>query len=242
MLQEAAVAADTHDPAARRLLVDLLTFAGRLDDAIDCLSQIRTDEPEWPAIAQELQRLLQAECLRSVKTRMPRIFPQPPPKHATNRWRALEFINTGNPAAAVRAIDAADAVAPHLRGFLDGQEFEDLRDADDCFASILEALHDGEYVWFAWEGLRKVTLAPAAVLLDQLYRPATITLKDGTALAVRLPLVYPGSFVTADAFSLGTETDYICPDDGPTRCVGGKMLLVGDAEVPLSECRMIEIR
>jgi type VI secretion system protein ImpE len=108
--------------------------------------------------------------------------------------------------------------------------------------SVLEVFVGGEYFWFAWEALRKVTLAPAAVLLDQLYRPAALTLRDGTAVASHLPLVYPASHRAEGEFALGTETDHVCPDGGPTRCVGGKLLLVGDeAEVPLARCRMIEI-
>ena len=40
-LQEAIVAADPNDPTTRRLLVDLLAFAGRLDEALDQLARIR---------------------------------------------------------------------------------------------------------------------------------------------------------------------------------------------------------
>ena len=242
-LQEVTVAANPHDPAARRLLVDLLAFAGRFDDALEHLAQIHSDEPEWPEVERNLHRLFRAERLRSVEGREPRIRPEPTPKHATRRWLAIKNIRTARPGDAVRCIDAADSVAPHLRGFLDGQEFEGLHDADERFASVLEAFLGGEYFWFAWEGLRKVTLAPAAVLIDQLYRPATVMLKDGSELAVHLPLVYPGSHRADDVFALGTETDHVCPDAGPTRCIGGKLLLVGDgAEVPLRDCRMIEIR
>ncbi len=242
-LQEAAVAANPHDPAARRLLIDLFAFAGRLDDAREHLAQIRSDEPEWSEVERTLHRLFRAERLRSVEGQKPQICPEPAPKHAARRWLGIKNLRRAKPHDAVRCIDAAELVTPHLRGFLDGQEFEGLHDADDRFASVLEAFHGGEYVWFAWEGLRKVTLAPATVLLDQLYRPGMVTLKDGTALDIHLPLVYPGSHRADDAFALGTETDHICPDDGPTRCVGGKLLLVGEgAEVPLRECRMIEVR
>jgi type VI secretion system protein ImpE len=130
-----------------------------------------------------------------------------------------------------------------VRGFIDGREFDGLRDADDRFGSVLEAFRGGEYLWVPWESLRKAVLAPAAVLLDQLYRPATLTLRDGAALEVHLPLVYPASYRAEGEFALGVETDHVCPDNGPTRCVGGKLLLVGeDEEVMLSECRFIEVR
>ena len=130
-----------------------------------------------------------------------------------------------------------------MRGFIEGREFDGLRDADDRFGSVLEAFRGGEYLWVPWEAVRKVVLAPAAVLLDQLYRPAALTLRDGTAVEVHLPLVYPASFRAEGEFALGSETDHVCPDNGPTRCVGGKLLLVGeDDEVMLSECRMVEVR
>jgi type VI secretion system protein ImpE len=242
-IQEGAVATARDDPAARRLLVDLLTFAGRFEEARGHLAEIKSDEAEWAESERSFQRLLRSERRRSIEGRKPHIHPEPAPKHVRRRWLAMKAIRQGRPEDAVRCHDAADAVAPAIWGFLDGQEFEGLRDADDRFASILEVFRGGEYWWFAWEAVRKVHLAHAHVLLDQLYRPATLTLKDGAALSVHVPLLYPCSFRAEEVFALGTETDYICPDNGPTRCVGGKLLLVGDAdEVPLRECEMIEVR
>jgi type VI secretion system protein ImpE len=242
-IQETAVVAARSDPAVRRLLIDLLAFAGRFDEALEHLAEIKSPEPEWPEIERNLHRLFRSDCLRSIDGHKPQIHPQPLPKHATRRWMAMKAIRQARPDYAIRCIDAADAVTPAVWGFLDGQEFEGLRDADDRFASVLEVFLGGEYLWFAWEAVRKVHLTPATVLLDQLYRPATVTMKDNTPFSVHLPLVYPCSYRADDSFALGTETDHICPDSGPTRCVGGKLLLVGDsAEVPLRECQMIELR
>lgn len=242
-IQEAAVEATPTDPAARRLLIDLLAFSGRLDEAVDHLAQIDTDEPDWPEIARGLHRLFRSERLRTVEGREPTITPDPPPKHATRRWQALKALRRACPDDAVKAVDAADAVAPPVRGFIDGREFDGLRDADDRFGSILEAFRGGEYLWVPWEAVRKVVLVPASALLEQLYRPATITLRDSTAIDVHLPLVYPASYRAEGEFALGMETDHVCPDNGPTRCIGAKLLLVGeDDEIPLSECRFIEVR
>lgn len=241
--QEAAVGAAPTDPAARRLLLDLLAFAGRLDDARDQIDRLDTDDPDWPEAARGLHCLFRAERLRTVDGRAPTILPDPPPKHATRRWRAVQLLRRARADDAVRAVDAADAVAPDVRGFIDGREFHGLRDADDRFGSVLEAFRGGEYLWVPWEALRKAVLAPAAVLLDQLYRPAALTLRDGTALEVHVPLVYPASYRAEGEFALGSETDHLCPDNGPTRCAGAKLLLVGDDdEVTLSECRIIEVR
>ena len=241
--QESAVAAAPTDPAARRLLVDLLAFAGRLDDALEHLAQLNSDEPEWPEVERSFHRLFRSERFRTLDGREPTILPEPLPKHATRRWKAVQLLRRADPEKAVKAIDGADAVSPVIRGFIDGREFDGLRDADDRFASVLEAFRGGEYLWVPWEALHKVLLAPADSLLDQLYRPATLTFRDGTAAEVHLPLVYPASYRAEDEFALGIETDHVCPDNGPTRCIGGKLLLVGDDdEVMLSECRLIEVQ
>jgi type VI secretion system protein ImpE len=242
-LQEAAVGAAPGDPAARRLLIDLLAFAGRLDDALEHLNRIDSDDPDWPETARGLHRLFRSERLRTLEGREPTITPDPPPKHATRRWRAVQLLRRARPDDGVRAVDAADAVSPVIRGFLDGREFDGLRDADDRFGSVLEAFRGGEYFWVPWEVIRKAVLAPATVLLDQLYRPAVLTLRDGSVLDVHLPLVYPASYRAEGDFALGTETDHVCPDNGPTRCIGGKLLLAGeDDEVRLADCRFIEVR
>jgi type VI secretion system protein ImpE len=240
-LQEGIVAALPDNPAAERLLVDLLTFAGRLDDAASHLTQIHIDDPEWRETKRTLRDLLRAEWTRSVEGSEPTMIPRT--EHAVERWRAIESLRRATPEDAVAHIDRADAASPYLRGFIDGREFEGLHDTDDRFASVLEAFRDGDYLWFAWEVLRKVTLAPAVVLFEQLFRPATITLKDGVEASVHLPLIYPGSCNADGVFALGMETDHVCPDGGPMRSIGGKLLLAGEGvEVPLAECRMIEIR
>ena len=241
-LQETAVADRPADPAARLFLAELLAFAGRPADARDQLAQIDSDDPTWPSSARAFRRLFRAEERRSVRVRRPAILPEPIPAHAKRRWLAVRRLRDGLPADAVQWTDRADAATPDVAGFLDGREFAGLRDADDRFASVLEAFVGGRYVWFPWEKVRRVKLNPAKYPLDQLARPAEVRLRDGTEVPAHLPLVYPGSAAADGVFAVGLETDRVCPDGGPIRCVGGKLLMVEDDEVPLGECRMIEIR
>lgn len=241
-LQEEAVAARPDDAAARLFLVELLAFAGRLADARSHLAATRSDDPAWPASARSFRRLFRAERQRSVTVRRPDILPLPVPAHAITRWYTVRCLRDARPDRAVFCADKSDATCPEIEGFLDGQEFDGLRDADDRFASVLEAFVGGRWVWYPWEALRRVKLELPRYALDRLYRPAEVRLRDGSEHRVHLPLVYPGSHAADGAFAAGLETDRVCPDDGPIRCVGGKLLLAGDAEVPLAECRMLEIR
>jgi type VI secretion system protein ImpE len=240
-LQEIAVADRPADPTARLLLVEFLAFAGRLDDARTHLALIESDDPAWPASARSFRRLLRAERHRSVRVRRPVILPEPIARHAKRRWLAVKSLREHQPEAAVQWIDRADAATPDVAGFLDGREFNGLRDADDRFASVLEAFVGGDYVWFPWEAVRRVKLGPARYVLDRLFRPAEVRLKDGTDYLAHLPLVYPNSSDADGVFAVGLETDRVCPDDGPIRCIGGKLLMVEDDEIPLTDCRMIEI-
>lgn len=235
-------AASSTDAADRLFLVQLLLFAGRLGEARSHLALIDSDEPGWPDLARNFLDLMRAERRRTVG-RCPHFRPESPPPHVRRRWLAMRAIRDGKPELAQRWIDRADTVAPEVRGFLDGQEFDSLRDADDRFASVLEAIVGGESVWFPWEALRSVRLEPAKFARDSLFRPAMVRLHDGAQFAAHIPLVYPHSFAADGEFATGLETDFVCPDGGPTRCIGGKLLLVGDgAEVPLREVTMIEIR
>ncbi|MCS6866404.1 MAG: type VI secretion system accessory protein TagJ [Gemmataceae bacterium] len=238
-----AIAADPANPQLRRQLIDLLFFMGRFRDISHHLAQLPLDDTPAAADSERrLHRLLRSERQRSVLGRPPRIFPEPPPPHASRRQQAWQWLRRAQPEQALHAIDAADARSPMVHGFIDGRPFDQLRDADDRFASVLEVFWGGEYLWVPWEALHKVVLAPPAGWLDQLYRPAVLTLRDGSRRDVDLPLVYPASYRGEGVFALGLETDYICPDRGPTRCLGGKLLIVGDDEEQrLADCHFIEV-
>ncbi|HEY3790100.1 MAG TPA: tetratricopeptide repeat protein, partial [Urbifossiella sp.] len=142
-LQETILRERPADGAARFLLVELLAFTGRFDEARSHLSMIESDDPAWPDSARMIRQLFRAERRRSQSIRRPTILPEPIPRHAKARWLAVRLLRDGDPKAALRWIDRAETYSPELRGFIDGREFESLRDADDRFASILEAFVNG---------------------------------------------------------------------------------------------------
>ncbi len=115
-LQEGAVQAAPTDPAARRLLVDLLAFAGQLEDATDHLARIASDDPDWPEAERGLHRLFRSERLRTHDGREPTIFPDPPPKHAERRWKAVRALRKARPETATRA-DSASGLPMRFRRF-----------------------------------------------------------------------------------------------------------------------------
>src|SRR4051812_6064652 len=98
-LQEGAGGAAPADPAARRLLIDLCAFAGRLDDALEHPDRIESADPECPDVARELHRLLRSERLRTAEAREPTIVPDPPPPHAIRRRQAVKLLRRARPDA-----------------------------------------------------------------------------------------------------------------------------------------------
>ncbi|MFO0850146.1 MAG: type VI secretion system accessory protein TagJ [Gemmataceae bacterium] len=238
--QQQVVADRPGDPAARLFLFELLTLAGRLRAAADQLRAIASDAPDWPRSRRRFLRLLTAEHRRSHRLRRPR-FVLPPPPHVRRRRAALDALTVGDVGRAVRLIDRADAVTPAFGGHVDGREFDGLRDADDRFTAVLEGFAGREYVWVPFDQLRRVTLAPAAGVLDAAFRPADVTLADGRRVGLVLPLVYPGSHAADGAFAAGQDTDW--PPAGGLACgVGARVLLAGDEELPLGEVRQLDVR
>lgn len=240
-LQEAAVRDRPDDPAARLFLVELLALAGRLREAWDHLGRVASDDPAWPASRRAFRRLLKAEHRRSHLHRRPKFLGEVP-RHARCRWRAVVAMRDGAPDAAADWVDRADAAAPEVRGHIDGREFEGLRDTDDRFGSVLEAFAGADYVWVPFEQVRRLALAPAAGVLDAAFRPARLRLAGGEDLAVVLPLLYPGSHAADGPFACGQDADWTSTDGGPLVGVGARVLMFGEEELVLGECKQIEVR
>ncbi len=237
-LQLAAVAERPYDPAARLFLVELQLLANRFREAWASLNAIESPDPAWPKSRQWYRRLVRAANDRHGGR--PAEFIAEVPRHAASRRRAIRAIRRNEPAVALQWIDRADHRSPHLLGHVDGREFDGLRDADDRFASVLEAFVGAAYVWLPFEQMRRMTVPAAKGIVDNAYRPARIRLTDGAEFSAVLPLVYPGSL--EDVHLLGMESDHVNPDGGPVRCVGAKVLLLGEEELSLCEICQLDVK
>lgn len=241
-LQEAVVRKRPDDAVEHLFLVELLAFAGRLRESRDHLLAIRSTDPNWPAWRKQFHNLLRSEWCRSVMGGSPTVVLDPVPTHAKCRRQVLRSLRTCDTDAAIRWADRAEVASPGMRGFVNGREFAGLRDADDRFASILEAFAEGKYLWFPWEAIRKLTLHPVKHTRDRWVRETELRLANGKNLLVHIPLIYPDSANGDDELALGLGTDYVSPDGGVVQCLGAKLLLCGDEEVQLGDVRMIELR
>jgi len=238
-LQEAVVRDHPTDSAARLFYFELLALAGRLTTARDQLRQIESKDPDWPKTRRGFLWTLKAEYARSHRFRKPALLAKSP-IHAKYRRRALQSLKAGENALASIWIDRADAAAPAINGHINGREFEGLRDTDDRYASVLEVFIRGEYVWFPFDQLRRITLAPAVGVLDTAFRPARLRLLTGAEASVIVPMLYPGSHLADDEYALGQEADWPEAPAGLVMGIGAKVWIVGEEELFFRDCRQLD--
>jgi type VI secretion system protein ImpE len=232
------------DAGRRTFLFELLAFAGELDRAGQQLAVLcqETAERGWGATI--YQNLLAAEQVRRkvfAGQARPEVFIDPPPFIAT-RWEAVEHLSRGTSeatAAGLAKLQTSDTAAPVVRGVLNDQPVEGLRDADDLLAPILEVMVLRDYVWVPWSQVRELEIESPAHPRDLIWAPARLVLTDGEQRNAYLPALYPGTHAAKDeTLKLGRLTDWLVPEgDGPVRGVGQHLLVAGEADLGLLEAR-----
>lgn len=131
-----------------------------------------------------------------------------------------------------------------LSGKLNGNQFSDIRDADNDLGARLEVFGAGSYMWLPFEHVASLTMQAPSKLRDTLWSPAFVKtgpkFKGADMGEVLLPAIYPFSFTYPDeSVWLGRQTLWV-DDDGSTYPLGQKMLLVDGVEVPFLEVRTLE--
>jgi len=232
------------DAGQRTFLFELLAFAGELDRAaaqLNVLSQ-ETNERGWGANV--YQNLLAAEEKRRKVFKgqaRPEVFLDAP-DFLAERLHAVEHFARGTPeatAAGIERLAASDAAAPVVRGTLNDQPVEGLRDADDLLAPVLEIMVLRDYVWVPWSQISELTVEAPKHPRDLLWTPASLVLTNGEERRGYLPALYPGTHAAADDnLKLGRMTDWIAPaGEGPVRGVGQHLLVAGESDFGLLEVR-----
>lgn len=238
----AAVRSDPRDAGKRWLLSEMLLFAGEVERADRALDAVITDDPS-PAVL-EFRKLLRAEEARRqvfADGRVPKMQGDDPTPAQRAALQALTFLRFGDLAGAASAAAEAEASRAQLAGQANGTAFDDLRDADDILAPILEVLTNaGEYMWVPFERIRSLTFEDPKRPRDLYWRKCVIELRDGTEGHVFIPTIYPWSTAeTRAALRLGRETEWIEGDGGPVRGLGQRLWLAGEEALAIAEAQSI---
>ncbi len=231
------VGADPKNAALRLFFAELLITDGDWDKAELQLDCIPTDDMKVASIARVRRQVLRAEVKRrqmAEEGRVPDMIREPTAaiNAALERlvaWRRGEAASPiGKPAFSGTILpapapspdgeDPADAPAPLVSSWL--------RDPDDILAPVCEFLTlNGDYHWVDWSEIATLQVYPPKATLDAIWRPAQLTLDDGTSLPGFLPMIYPWPLPEADgAVKLGHTTRFVATDSGLRLGQGLKLL------------------
>jgi type VI secretion system protein ImpE len=239
-----AVKADPADHGKRIFLFELLVFAGDLDRARKQIELVDYGEIELDSAVMSYCKLLDAETARRklfAEGTSPRFFTDAP-EHVHWRLEALTCLREGKTADAMARLEKAEETTPEVKGRLNEQPFESLRDYDDVLGPVLEVMSRDAYYWTPLEQIASLTLNAPRFPRDLIWRPATLEMKSGETGEVFLPGLYAGSHAEADAqIKLGRATDWRGEENGATRGVGAKLFRADDRDVPLIEWRRLEV-
>ncbi|MCS7024013.1 MAG: virulence protein SciE type [Bryobacteraceae bacterium] len=138
----------------------------------------------------------------------------------------------------------APSPAVPIRGTLNGQRFEDFRDADPRIGPRLEIYSAGAYLWIPLQHVERIEAQAPKRLRDQFW--ARVIVQTGPAFKQAelgecyTPVLYPFTFKHPDdRVRLGRMTVWEV-EDGQEIPYGQKMFLVDGEEFPLLEIRTLE--
>lgn len=231
------VKAHPADHGKRLFLFELLCFNGELERAKKQIEVIQYPEMELMAAVTQYRRLLDSEEARRQLFSdgvVPRFFGEQP-EHVHMRLNAVLLLRENRAKEAADVLAQANAAAPVIKGKLNDQPFESLRDCDDLFGTVLEVMAQGGYYWVPLEQVESITFTPPKFPRDLIWRSARLEMSQ-SAGNVYFPVLYPGSHEQPDVQAkLGRVTDWKAIEGGPTLGQGAHLFLVGEKDMPLLE-------
>jgi type VI secretion system protein ImpE len=232
-------------PDHRDLLSQLLCFSGEYERADKHLETLGAQFPDRAPVVSLIRQLIRAAKARQQfydDGRLPE-FTERPPEYLQLYLEASMCFRQGEDEEAAKLLARAEAARPRLAGRCNGQHFQDLRDADDLSAALLEVFTTtGKYYWIPLENIRRIMLHPVENPLDVLWRRCQIQATACSEGLVYVPQLYAGTFRAEDeSLRLGRSTEWFGPDEGPVRGVGHRILWIDDATRPFVEIQSLEI-
>lgn len=228
------------DDGRRSFLVELLCLNGQWERALRVLDGMR--DPRDPR-TQTYRRLLRAEQKRRAFLSggaTPRVLGEDVLSVKLDAYLlAAPALECGDEERALKLLSSAEEARPRVRGVRSGQPFADLRDADDRFAAVLEVLDGEDYGWLPFAALRSIRVQAPRHPFDFVFFHALVDIGKGP-WPICIPTRYPGSErASAPALRLARQTTTI--EGSTVRCLGQRVLLVGDQVVPLLQLDSLHV-
>lgn len=232
------------DIAKRTFLFELLCCAGDLDRAAKQLDAIGAAGSDHDLAVQPYRNLLEGERKRR------RLFsdglvpglPKRAPEYTALHLEAVNRIREGRYAEAMALLEEGEASRQPVGCNINGEPFDDLKDADDLVGPFLEVITVNNYCWVPWESVRAVSMEAPRHLRDLVWLPARVELDIGPLGEVFLPVLYVHSYQHPDnRVKLGRMTDWQPECAGLSLGNGQRLLMAGDRDWPLLEIRELAV-
>ncbi len=234
------------DPANSRpriFLFELLCFSGDLDRSQKQLEAFGQDSAETEIAVQSYINLLAAEKKRRsfFKSGLrPKLTASV--SYAATQFAAIDRYRSGDMERARELLEEVEENRPAVRGTINGQAFDDFKDADDLIGPFAEAIIQNEYCWVPWETIASVNFSKPKYLRDLMWIPGHLELTEGTAGEVYFPVLYADSWEHNDeSVKLGRKTLWREDVEGLSIGVGQKTFLAGELDYALLEIETLEL-
>ena len=257
--------------AHRWALAELLCVLGQWERALKQLQVgakvAESTDTQWQAKAQMLRGLIRAEAERH-EVFAGQLLPVPVidrPQWMEDLARAMGLNTTGDHAQADKLRRKALEQAPTRAGSchwqseaaqdqaLVEQPFAWISDTDTRLGPVCECMLAGRYRWLAYADIATIRIEPPSSLLDLVWLPVTLTLRDTAASMAPLrgfvPARYSGTEDIAaemgssqrDALMLARLTRW--QDVGTTGvfALGQKTLMTSEGDIPLMRIRTLRM-
>ena len=236
--------ADPGDPQKRTFLFELLCCAGDLDRAAKQLDVLGQENADAEVAVQPFRNVLEGEKKRRLlftEGRMPGL-PKSVPAYTRLHLEAINRIRECHYEEARALLEEAEAARPPVRGTINGEQFDDLKDADDAIGPFLEIITLNNYSWVPWEAVRSVAIQPPRHLRDLVWARAEVELNIGPLGEVFIPVLYAQTYLHQDdRVRLGRMTDWRSDVAGLALGEGQRLLIAGARDWPLLSVRELEL-
>ncbi|WAK00358.1 type VI secretion system accessory protein TagJ [Methylobacter sp. YRD-M1] len=202
---------DPANPKLRTFLFQLLAVIGEWDRALTQLNVAgELDAANLPMV-QTYREAIRCEVLRKEifsGHKTPVVFGDPAQWVALLQ-EALKLAAEHKFAEAKNLRDQAFALAPATPGFINGNAFNWIADADTRLGPMLEAIVNGHYYWVPFHQIREIHIEEPADLRDFVWMPVHFIWANGGEAFGLIPTRYPDSESADDsAIRLSRKTEW----------------------------------
>src|SRR5262249_33723938 len=155
-------------------LFEMLCFAGDLDRAAKQLDAIARGGADSEIAVQRYRGAIECEKLRRLCFTVGQRpgLPKKVPAYAEMHLDALSCLRDDQVDKARALLEEALESRPAVNCSVNGEFFDDIRDADDLMAPFLEVFTLSNYSWVPWEIVASVRIPAPRHLRDLIWTPA----------------------------------------------------------------------